>query len=214
MASASACRPPAVSACWPAAAPRAANAYRLDGFGEIETPIVPASGATGRETMQSDPTEPGDVTPDAAAPRSAAPSVARRSSKRDLVTLKKRPEFLRLRGGRRWACPAFAIETKPSLQVAPASGPRFGFTVTKAMGNAVARNRIRRRLKAAVTEAGVPLGHADHDYVLIARSDAGSLPYTDLCQLVATALRRLHEPEPKRGPRRQQPPPPPQKSKG
>ena len=140
----------------------------------IEAPIVPASGTAGRETMQPDPTEPGAVTPDAPAALAAGPAAARRSSKRGLVTLKKRPEFLRLRGGRRWSCPAFAIETRPALPVAAgvavASGPRFGFTVTKAMGNAVARNRIRRRLKAAVTEAGVSLGHVGHDYVLIARN--------------------------------------------
>ena len=67
-------------------------------------------------------------------------------------TLKKRAEFLRLRGGARWATPSCVVETKPAADPgATARGPRFGFTVTKKLGNAVVRNRIRRRLRAALS---------------------------------------------------------------
>lgn len=120
-----------------------------------------------------------------------------------LVTLKKRAEFLRLRGGARWACPAFAMEMKPAAATSPGDvgapqdiqPPRFGFTVTKALGNAVVRNRIRRRLRAAVSAVGVAAARPDHDYVIIARADAASLTFADLCRLVETAVARVHAPQ-------------------
>jgi ribonuclease P protein component len=72
-----------------------------------------------------------------------------------LVTLRHRAEFLRVRGGGRSASPRFVLEGK--LRVAPDQarqvGPRFGFTVTKQMGNAAVRNRIKRRLRAALADA-------------------------------------------------------------
>jgi ribonuclease P protein component len=84
-----------------------------------------------------------------------------------LQTLKKRAEFLRLRGGNRATCDCFALETRPRLAVPQdAMGPRFGFTVTKALGNAVVRNRIRRRLKAAVLAINDDQAKANHDYRL------------------------------------------------
>lgn len=118
-----------------------------------------------------------------------------------LITLKKRAEFLRLRGGVRWATPSFALETKPRDGTAiTATGPRFGFTVTKALGGAVVRNRIRRRLRAAITDI-VAAGHARdmHDYVIIARSAALDRPFVDLKKDLEQALQRVHHPErPKR----------------
>jgi ribonuclease P protein component len=75
-----------------------------------------------------------------------------------LVTLKKRREFLRLRGGARFHGKGFVLEGKrretegPDVSAGPGrcDGARFGFTVTKRLGGAVRRNGIRRRLKAAV----------------------------------------------------------------
>lgn len=109
-----------------------------------------------------------------------------------LSTLKKRSEFLRLRGGSRWATPAFVLETKRrSEQDDLVAGPRFGFTVTKKLGGAVVRNRIRRRLKAVVAAAQ---GHArtHYDYVLIARSAAFDRSFTDIEKDLEQALRRVH----------------------
>jgi ribonuclease P protein component len=114
-----------------------------------------------------------------------------------LVTLKKRAEFLRIRGGARCATPSFVLETKPRPApeaVAPGegAGPRFGFTVTKQIGGAVERNRIKRRLRAAVSllEAGKAV--SNHDYVLIARAGALSRPFTDLQKDLERALQRVH----------------------
>lgn len=118
-----------------------------------------------------------------------------------LQTLRKRPEFLRVRGGGRWSSTAFVLETKarfPAAAHAPGkSDPgcaRFGFTVTKRMGNAVRRNRIRRRLRAALTEIASDAAHADHDYVLIARQPAHDMAFDALRQHLVTAFDRVHRP--------------------
>jgi ribonuclease P protein component len=118
-----------------------------------------------------------------------------------LVTLKKRSEFLRLRGGTRCPTAAFVLETKPQVAARePVDGPRFGFTVTKAMGGAVARNRIRRRLRALVAALAPNSARRDHDYVLIARPAALDRPFGDLKKDLERAFQRVHHPA---GPRRQ-----------
>ena len=116
------------------------------------------------------------------------------------VTLKKRSEFLRIRGGKRWSSASFVLETKPrtivksAVEVAPelASPPRFGFTVTKQLGNAVIRNRIRRRLKAAIDLLAGTQAQPGYDYVLIARTPALTRPFADLKKELEDALHRVH----------------------
>ncbi len=121
-----------------------------------------------------------------------------------LETLKKRAEFLRVRGGARHACSSFVLEMKPQEDVVRAqSGPRFGFTVTKALGNAVRRNRIRRRLKAAVTAVAATHAKPASDYVVIARDGAFARPFEGLRQDFERAIARVHDPnQPARNPGR------------
>jgi ribonuclease P protein component len=112
-------------------------------------------------------------------------------------TLKKRAEFLRLRGGARFATPSFVLETRPRATRPPASedtGARFGFTVTKKLGGAVVRNRIRRRLKAAVGLIAPLLARPNHDYVLVARPAAFERPFEMLKKDLERALQRVHHP--------------------
>jgi ribonuclease P protein component len=113
-----------------------------------------------------------------------------------LVTLKKRAEFLRVRGGARWSTASFVLETKPRPDApgddAAGPGPRFGFTVTKKLGKAVDRNRIRRRLKSALAGLGSEHARAGHDYVLIARAPALSRPFAELKKELEDALHRVH----------------------
>ena len=119
--------------------------------------------------------------------------------------LKRRSEFLRVRGGGRASMSAFVIEGKarPGPQPAPdAVDPavavaRFGFTVTKKLGNAVVRNRIRRRLRAAVAALAPGRAQVGFDYVIIARSPALDRPFTTLQGDLDAALRRVHEDRPK-----------------
>jgi ribonuclease P protein component len=120
-----------------------------------------------------------------------------------VTTLRKRAEFLRVRKGVRWAGAAFVLEgrARGADDDAPAAdGPRFGFTVTRQTGKAVERNRIRRRLKAAVQ--GVVADHArgDFDYVVIARRPALTTEFATLAADLVKALGRLHKPKaPARG---------------
>lgn len=112
-----------------------------------------------------------------------------------LVTLKARAEFLAVRGGARFASPAFVIETRPRAEKPGAvavSGPRFGFTITKKIGNAVTRNRIRRRLKAALVALSDRCASPLHDYVVIARQPAFDIPFATLQKDLERALQRVH----------------------
>lgn len=115
-----------------------------------------------------------------------------------LATLKKRAEFLRVRGGARWSCTCFTLEGKPRPPGHGGSeeygGPRFGFTVTKKLGGAVVRNRIRRRLKSAALELADGCAYAGFDYVLIARQAALVRPFAALKKDLEDALHRVHHP--------------------
>ncbi len=113
-----------------------------------------------------------------------------------VATLKKRAEFLRLRGGARFATPSFVLETRPRPNggLQSAAGPRFGFTVTKKLGKAVVRNRIRRRLKAAVALVAPGRAHPEHDYVLVARPAAFDRAFPDVKKDLERALQRVHHP--------------------
>jgi ribonuclease P protein component len=108
--------------------------------------------------------------------------------------LTRRPEFLRVADGRRkWVAPGLilqALDRRPP----PAAGgheARVGFTASAKVGNAVARNRARRRLKAAAAML-LPLhGRPATDYVLIARIETLTRPFPALLQDLEAALRRL-----------------------
>jgi ribonuclease P protein component len=111
-----------------------------------------------------------------------------------LITLKRRADFLRVRGGARCSLTSFTLEAKARPAVAGQAdvGPRFGFTVTKRLGGAVVRNRIRRRLREAVRLCAQELARPGYDYVLIAKDGALKRPFLDLLQDVRTALERVH----------------------
>jgi ribonuclease P protein component len=100
--------------------------------------------------------------------------------------LKTRSEFLAVAKGRRAHAPAFSVQglARPSPEADSAA--RFGLTVTKKVGTATERNRIRRRLRALLRNGKVA-GRPDHDYVIVARRDALTLPFDRL----GDALRRL-----------------------
>ena len=72
-----------------------------------------------------------------------------------------------------------------------AGEPRFGFTASRKVGNAVERNRARRRLKELVRLAGNGLAAPGHDYVLVARRQALTYPFGRLLTDFSGALRRL-----------------------
>jgi ribonuclease P protein component len=108
-----------------------------------------------------------------------------------IETLKRRSQFLHVRGGLRYSTPGFILEAREQRDGTTTSGPRFGFTVSRRIGNAVARNRARRRLRAAVTELAPEHAERGFDYVLIARSQALDRPFDLLKGELGTAFSRI-----------------------
>lgn len=112
-----------------------------------------------------------------------------------LARLKKRADFLRVAGQRKkWACPGLILQVAPLPQgeSAPkADAIRIGFTCSKKVGNAVARNRARRRLKAAVDAIFPQSARPGLDYVVIGRRETVERDYSLLLQDLRTALKRV-----------------------
>ncbi len=110
----------------------------------------------------------------------------------------KRAEFVRANKGRRFHAAAFSMLAlrRPELETA-ATAPRFGFTVTKKIGGAVERNRIRRRLREAIRVAPDLAALPGYDYVLVARREALAAPFSSLMHDLDRALRGVHDGRPR-----------------
>ncbi len=110
-----------------------------------------------------------------------------------LDRLKKRADFLRVAALRRkWAAPGLILQAAPGTGTkSQADSLRVGFTVSKKVGNAVCRNRARRRLKAAVGEIFPGQAAPGLDYVVIGRRETLARPYSLLLQDLAAALKRV-----------------------
>lgn len=104
--------------------------------------------------------------------------------------LTRRTQFLRVAGARRSAAaPGLVLQAKP--RCAADLPLRVGFTASKKVGNAVERNRARRRLRHAVETIMPAHARHAHDYVVIARAKTVQRPYRALLDDLASALRRL-----------------------
>lgn len=108
--------------------------------------------------------------------------------------LKRRESFKAVARGRRVARPGFVLQSLKNDGEKPVRGPRFGFTVTRKTGNAVVRNRIRRRLREAVRAAAAG-AEPDTDYVLVGRRAALTLPFERLVTDLVSGLEILSRPE-------------------
>ena len=115
---------------------------------------------------------------------------------RRLGRLLQRKDFLRVAGGRRKSVMPGLILQAAASDAAVSAGPqaearRIGFTASKKVGNAVARNRAKRRLRAAARQVMAAHAAPAHDYVLIARNETPEHPYASLVAELETALKRL-----------------------
>lgn len=113
-----------------------------------------------------------------------------------VVRLKRRPEFLRVAATRqRWVAPGLILQVRRHAEAngqRPANPiVRVGFTVSRKVGNAVARNRARRRLRAAVDRVIPGRARPGHDFVVIGRAATLSRPFDRLVGDLTTALERL-----------------------
>lgn len=119
-----------------------------------------------------------------------APGVPRAA----ISTLLKRPDFLAAARARRWNTPGVVVQARLRGAGEPAATPvRVGYTCSKKVGNAVARNRAKRRLRAAAAEALPAAALPGWDYVLIGRAEAtAARPMPELVADIAGALAKLH----------------------
>jgi len=115
-------------------------------------------------------------------------------SKSTVGRLKSRPQFLAVRAGESRRGRTFLLEVLDRQQ--PDTDARVGFTVTKKHGNAVERNRMRRRLKEAVRQSAGFAMKPGHDYVIVARREVLRVPFAELAAQLGDRIK--NRPKPRR----------------
>lgn len=117
-----------------------------------------------------------------------------------ISVLTRRADFLAANRGLRVARPGFVLLARPNA----GAGKRYGITVTKKIGNAVVRNRMKRRFRELLREALPEHGLADHDHVLIGRDGGIERDFGRMRDELAAALSRAAQGrgDPPRRPRR------------
>ncbi len=127
-------------------------------------------------------------------------AMSTRVTSQDVLTA--RADFLAANRGLRVPAPGFVLLVRPN----EGRGMRYGITVTKKIGNAVVRNRMKRRFRellwALLPEHGLP----DHDHVLIGRDGGVERDFAKLSSELTGALAKAERGEGQRGrpPRRKQ----------
>ena len=109
-----------------------------------------------------------------------------------LSTLTKRADFLRAARAPRVAMPGFVLQMR-IRKPQEADGIRVGFTCSKKVGNAVARNKAKRRLREIARIVLPTCGNPDADYVLIGRAQVtANRPFNALLDDMRSAVKKLH----------------------
>ncbi|MEQ1789088.1 MAG: ribonuclease P protein component [Rickettsiales bacterium] len=110
------------------------------------------------------------------------------------ITIKKRRDFLfATDSGKKFITSSFILQMikRTDTHPSPANETRIGFTVTKRMGGAVIRNRIKRRLREAARPTLLKHGQLGHDYVVISRLKALTCDFSELQRDMEFAFTRI-----------------------
>ena len=107
-------------------------------------------------------------------------------SSQTIAVIQHRADFLAANRGLRVARPGFVLLASPN----GGRGKRYGVTVTRKIGNAVVRNRMKRRFRALLREALPAAGLPDHDHVLIGREGGIERDFATMRDELAAALAR------------------------
>lgn len=108
---------------------------------------------------------------------------------RGFQVIKKRPDFLAANRGKRYATPGFVLLVHDRRDADPAK--RLGITITKKVGNAVIRNRMRRRFRELAREMLPDLGMDGADHILIGRDGGIERDFAVLRDDLRKALGKL-----------------------
>ena len=126
----------------------------------------------------------------------ALPHAERTAGASRVGRLRKRAEFLRVAAsGKKAATPGVIIQMRRTGAEVPhvdrAADLWLGITCSRKVGNAVKRNRARRRLREAARSVLPLVARTGHDYVIIGRSETVTRPYPALQADLEAAVRRL-----------------------
>lgn len=104
--------------------------------------------------------------------------------------LRQRADFVAASRGARIAAPAFVVQSRRRED--DDGAVRIGFTVSKKVGTATERNRVRRRLRELVKRLDAASLRPRHDYVIVGRRAALDRGFETMFNDLRSALARLH----------------------
>ena len=125
-------------------------------------------------------------------PTAETPSAVSVCPEPKIVTLKKRADFLKAARAKRAGQPGFLLQSRPRDD--QSTDIRIGYTCSKKIGNAVTRNRAKRRLREVARNVLPDHAKSGWDYVLVGRPEATiTRDFADLITDLTRALDKVHQ---------------------